>query len=113
MIAVKPLCIRFNKVDRFYRAHDGSRYSILFRTEKYDAIYNRIRYFISRKSNTTYAFSNSHEGIIIDSYDLLPPEKSLTLHNVIILIKSFLKKTRNHYYYKYILREMFVSITPK
>ena len=71
------MCISFNKVDRFITAYDGSRYLVLFRTEKHDAIYNRIKYFISQKSNTTYAFSHSYERIVIDSSDLLVPEKSI------------------------------------
>ena len=32
-------------------------------------------------------------------YDSLPLEKALTLHNVIIHIKSVFKKNQNHYYY--------------
>ena len=36
--------------------------------------------------------------IKIDSYDSLPLEKPLTLHNVIIQIKSFLNKDQNYYY---------------
>ena len=36
----------------------------------------------------------------LDSYDSLPIEKTLTLHNVIILIKSILNKDKNHYYFK-------------
>ena len=35
-----------------------------------------------------------------DSYDFLPVEKILTLHNLIILIKSVLNKDQNHYCYK-------------
>ena len=51
-----------------------------------------------------------------DSYDSLPIEKTLTLHNVIILIKSVPDKDKNHYYISllypyYIFRKMFVSIS--
>ena len=35
--------------------------------------------------------------IKLDSYDSLPIEKTLTLHNVIIHIKSVLDKDKNHY----------------
>ena len=38
-----------------------------------------------------------------DSYDSLAPEKTLTLHNVIILIKSLVNKNQNHYYYNIFL----------
>ena len=46
----------------------------------------------------------------LGSYDSLPIEKTLTLHNVIIIIKSVLNKDQNHYYYN-ILRKMFVSVS--
>ena len=35
--------------------------------------------------------------IKVDSYDSLPIEKTLTLHNVIILIKSALNKDQNKF----------------
>ena len=42
----KALHIRFNKIDGFVRIHDGTRYLTLFGSEKYDAIYGRIRYLV-------------------------------------------------------------------
>ena len=42
----KPLCIRFDKIDGFIRVYDRTRYLVLFGSEKYDSIYNRIRYLI-------------------------------------------------------------------
>ena len=53
----KSLPIRFDKVDGFIRINDGTRYLSLFAPEKYDAIYNRIRYLISLKISITYVFS--------------------------------------------------------
>ena len=44
LIDAKPLRIRFDKIDGFMRVTDGSRYLVLFDGEKYDFIYNRIRY---------------------------------------------------------------------
>ena len=38
LIGVKPLRIRFDRVDGFIRVYDGTRYLLLFRSEKYDAI---------------------------------------------------------------------------
>ena len=38
LIGVKPLHIRFNKVNRFIRVYDGTRYLVSFGPEKYDAI---------------------------------------------------------------------------
>ena len=39
----KPLCIRFFKIDGIIRIHKGFRYLTLLDSEKYEAIYNRIR----------------------------------------------------------------------
>ena len=49
LIGAKPLRIRIDKVDGFIRIYDVTRYLVLFGLEKYDAIYNRIRYLISQK----------------------------------------------------------------
>ena len=91
--------IRFDKRDLFIRIYDGTRYLTLFGSEKYDAIYDRIRYLISLKSSITYIFSQYFAKIKVDSYDSLPIEKILTLYNVIIRIKSVLNKDKSHYYY--------------
>ena len=92
LIGARPLRIRFNKVDGFIRVYDGTTYLALFGPEKHDAIYNRIKYFISQKSVITYVFSHNYARIKIDSYNSLPLEKRLILHNDIILIKSFFDK---------------------
>ena len=54
----KPLRIRFDKRDEFMRIFDGTKYLTLFGSEKFDAIYDRIRYFIGLKSSITYIFSH-------------------------------------------------------
>ena len=87
LIGLKPSRIRFDKIDGFIRIYDGTRYLKLFGSENYHAINNRIRYLISPKSSITYSFSHSFAKIKIDSYDSLPVEKRLRLHNVTILIK--------------------------
>ena len=56
-IGAKPLHISFNKVDRFIRVFDGTRYLILFGPEIYDAIINGIRYLIGVKSSITYVIA--------------------------------------------------------
>ena len=56
---VKPLYIRFDKIDGLIRAYDGTRYLILFGSEKYDSIYSKIRYLISVKSGIKYAISHN------------------------------------------------------
>ena len=48
--------IRFNKTDGFFRIYDETKYLTLFGSEKYNAIYNKIRYLISLKSDITYFF---------------------------------------------------------
>ena len=88
LIAAKPLHIRFNEMDGFIRVHDETRYLVSFRSEKYDSIYNSIRYFISVKSDITYITSINYATIKVDSYGSLLLEKTMTFHNVIILIKS-------------------------
>ena len=95
----KPLCFRCNKVGGFIRVYDGTRYLVLFGPEKYDTICNRIKYLISQKSSIKYVFSHNYAKPKVDSYDYLPLEKTLTLHNVIILIKPVFKKNQNHNYY--------------
>ena len=92
----KPLNIRFDKVNGFIRVYDEARYLVLFRPEKYDLIYNKIRYVIRQKSCITYVFFFFHyyAKIIVDSYDYLPVEKGLDLDNVIILIRPVFNKIK-------------------
>ena len=86
--------IRLDKIDGFIRIYDGTRYLTLLGSESYGAIYNRIRYLISVKGSISYIFSYYFAKIKVGSYDSLPIERRLTLHNVIILIKSVLKKVK-------------------
>ena len=88
MIDTKPLCIMFNKVERLFRVYDGTRSLVLFVPEKYNAIFNRIRYLRGVKSGIIYVFSHCYARIKVDSYDSLALEETLTLHNAIILIKN-------------------------
>ena len=53
------------------------RYSVLFGSEKYDYIYNTIRYLISVRSGITDIISRNYAKIEVDSYDFLPPEKTM------------------------------------
>ena len=43
LIVAKLLCIRLDKIDRFIRTYDKTRFLALFGTEKYDYTYSRIR----------------------------------------------------------------------
>ena len=76
LMGAKPLRIRFDKVNGFIRAYDGLRYLVLFGDEKYDFIYNTIRYFIGVKSGIAYVISHNYAKIKPDSYASLPLEKS-------------------------------------
>ena len=97
LIDFKHLPIRFDKIDGFIKVYDGSRYLVLFGSEKYDFIYNRIRYVISVKSGITCVISHNYAKFKVDSYKCLLLEKTMTFHNVIILIKSVWNKDKYYY----------------
>ena len=59
LIAVEPLHIQFNKINGFNRVYDGTGFA-LFGREKFDFIYNRIRYLIGQKSCITYVISQNY-----------------------------------------------------
>ena len=88
LIGGKPLYIRFDKVDGLIRVYNGKRYLALIRHEKYDVIYNRIRYLLSQKNGITYVVSHSYARIKVDSYNSLRLEETLAFYNIIILIKT-------------------------
>ena len=54
LIDSRPLRIRFDKIDGFITIYDGTRYLVLFRSEKYGSIYDRIRYLSKLKSDITF-----------------------------------------------------------
>ena len=45
----KPFCIKFDKIDGFIKIYDPTGYLLLFGHEKYDVIYDEIRYLTSEK----------------------------------------------------------------
>ena len=98
----KPLSLNliFDQTDEFIRIYNGTRYLALFGKEEYEVIYNRIRHLISRKSRVTFIITYYFAKLKVYSYDSLPVEKILTLHTVIIPIKSVLDKDKSHYYSK-------------
>ena len=72
----KYLSSRFDKINGFIRIYEGTRYLTLFGLEYYDAIYDRIRYLKSLKSDITYIFcSCCFPKINVDFHDSLPIEK--------------------------------------
>ena len=93
---VKPLCIIYNKVDGFPRNYHGTKSLVSFGSEKCDAIFDRVRYLIDLKRCITYVLSLNYPKIKIDSdYDLLL-EKTMTLLDIVILIKSVFNKNQSH-----------------
>ena len=50
---------RTDKIDRFIRVYYGTRYLAFFGGQKYDFIYNRIRYLIGVKYGITYVMSHN------------------------------------------------------
>ena len=83
----KPLHIWFDKVDGFVKVYDGARSLVLFSPERYDAIYDRVKYFISRKSGITYSTDHNFARMKFDSNNFLPIEKKQWL---LIILKYFL-----------------------
>ena len=73
----------------------------------------RLDIFLSLKSSITYTFSHYFANIKVDSYDSLPIEKILTLHNVTIHIKSVLNKDKNNYYYMIFLKRCSYQLAKK
>ena len=77
LIDSKPSHIRFNKIDEFIRVYDGTRYLVLFASEKYDYIFDRIRYIINIKSGITDRVSHNYAKIKVDSFDSLEKNNDL------------------------------------
>ena len=78
-MGAKPLRIRFDKVDGVIKIYDGIIYLELFGTGIYNAIYDRISYLISEKSDAKYIINHNFARIRIDSYNSLPIGKTLML----------------------------------
>ena len=91
----KPLRIIFNKVDGIIKYYDGTKYLIaLFSFQKYNAIFNRMRYFLSLESDILYVVFYDYEKAKIYSDDDLPLEETLIMYNAVILIQLVFNK--NH-----------------
>ena len=93
LIAAKPLCIRVSKIDGFTRVYNGTRYLVLCGPEKYDAIFNRIKYLYVKKVALQVMFHNFAK-IKVDSYDSLPLEEMLNLYVIIHTLSQFLIKIK-------------------
>ena len=85
--------IRFVRIYGFIRVYDGTRYLVLFGSEKYNLIYCRNTYLIGL-SGITYVISHNYAKIKVNSYDSLPLEKTMFFHKIIILIKSVFNENK-------------------
>ena len=50
----------FDEVDRFNKDYSGMKYFVLLGSEKYDAIFERIRYLIELKGDISYVASRNY-----------------------------------------------------
>ena len=76
-MGAKPLRIRFDKIIGFIRVYDRARYLVLIGAEKYDSIYNKIRYLTRVKEGITYVSFHNYVKIKIDSYGLFVSRKNI------------------------------------
>ena len=77
-MGVKSLRITFDKINRFIKVCHGIRYLVLYDYERYNAIYDRIRYIIREKVGIADGTNHNFATIRIDSDNVLPIEKILT-----------------------------------
>ena len=68
-----------------------------------DEICHKIKYLMSEKNGITDSVNHNFARNRICSYDSLSIEKILTFHNIIMLIKSVVKKNKNEYYHNIFL----------
>ena len=92
--------LKHQKVWKYYER--GCRYLALFGIEKFDSIYDRIRYLIIVKSAIIYTVSQ-YATVKVDLYDSLSLEKRMTLRNAIILVKLIWNKDKHISYYNIFL----------
>ena len=100
MIGAKPLLISFDKIDVFIRVYSGTRHLVLFGPKKYDAIYNRVIYFISQKSGITCVISHIYA-------------RTWTLHYVKMIINSVFNKNKNNHYHNIFLEKYSYQLEQK
>ena len=94
----KPLQISFDEVDGFIRVYDGIIYLALFVLENMMSFVIELDILLTKKVLLHMYFLIIMQKLKF-SYDSLSLEKTLTLHNVIIFIKSVFNKYQNHNYF--------------
>ena len=60
LIDPKLLHIKFDQIERFIKIYDETRYLTFFGSEEHEAIYNRVRYYMSLKVASHIFFSLLH-----------------------------------------------------
>ena len=113
LIDSKPGRIRSDKIEGLIRVYDGARHLVLFISENNDYICNRICYLISVKSGITGIISHNYAKIKLNSCNFLPLVKTMTIHNVIVLIKSVWNKGKNNYYCNKLLEKASYELPKK
>ena len=68
-----------------------------------------MEFLIGLKNDDKYSINHNPARIRIDSYNSLYIEKKLTLHNVIILIKSVFNRDKDNYYYSIFLEKVCIE----
>ena len=68
---------------------------------------------MSVKSGTSYIIFHNYAIIKVDSYNSLPLEKTMTLRNVVILVKSVWNKDKSNYYYNMFLEKASYELPKK
>ena len=97
-VAAKPLRVSFDKIDKYFKIKNGTRYLVLFGPEIYGEIYDWIESILSEESDISYIISHNFAKIKVHSYDSLSPEKAMTFDNIIILIKSVFNIDKSNYF---------------
>ena len=83
----------------------------MIENEKYDSIYNKIRYFISVKSDIIYVISHNYAKSRFVQF--FTSRKTITFHNVIILNSSVWNKDKNNYYFNIFLEKASYELPKK
>ena len=105
-VKLKPLHIRFNKIDGLIIPLDGKiKHLVLFCYRLFNKICDKIRYLINKKSDITNSINYNFAKIRIGSYNTLSIKKTITFHKVITLIKSVINKNKNKYYNNILLEK--------
>ena len=94
----------FNKIDGYIRTYDKARELASFQSENSDGTFHGMRCFIRWKSNISSVYSHNTK-IKIDFDDDLPLAKAITMHNIVLLIKSAFNEYYNQYHYQVFLEK--------